>query len=484
MNFSLSNQNIEKKKTNQSIKRYYIERNMGDTTSDKFKRVGLDLTDEREKLKEKLMDLSVACLLDEHDEIGYMRENFLFPSVASLNNQSCNEQKVVTTYLCGNSLGLQPRKAQDYVSLEMQKWANYGVEGHFTEPLPWVTVDETCVEYMAEIVGAEKSEVATMNSLTVNLHLMMISFYRPTSTRNKILIEAKAFPSDYIAVRSQIMEKGYDPDECLVLVSPREGKETLDQGDIEAKISQYKDELALVMFSGVQYYTGQCFDLEQITKHTREVTKNQAKVGFDLAHAVGNVELKLHDWGVDFACWCTYKYLNSGPGGMGGCFVHSRYDQDSDLIRLAGWWGHRKEDRFKMAEKFIPSQGAFGWQLSNPAVLPLATLRSSLELFHEVGMDRILEKSKTLTLYLELLISKTLPQGTCRIITPQCGRGAQLSLVFAKPVKTVHKELTRNGVIVDFREPDVIRVAPAPMYNSFKDVWRFVKLLRKALENA
>ncbi|GBG24624.1 Kynureninase [Hondaea fermentalgiana] len=418
--------------------------------------------------------------LDARDELRELRQEFIFPRVdrADPESESC-------VYLCGNSLGLQPRKAKEYVTEELDKWANLGVEGHFASTRPWVTVDELCIQDMAHVVGAQSSEVATMNSLTVNLHLMMVSFYRPTQTRNKILIETKAFPSDWMATRSQIREKGFDPDECLVEAKPRSGEETLRTEDIEALIAEHADSLALVMLSGIQYYTGQAFEFERIVKAVRKHCGDDCRVGFDLAHAAGNLELKLHDWDVDFACWCTYKYLNSGPGGIGGCFVHSKFGDGKSLPRFEGWWGHRKEDRFKMDAKFLPTEGAFGWQLSNPCVLPLATLRASLELFRTATMPRLRAKSESLTRYLELLLESELPTGACRSITPgftrRHERGSQLSLVFANPVKAVHSALEKKGVICDMREPDVMRIAPAPIYNSYMDVWRFVQLLKETL---
>eukprot|EP00516_Mucochytrium_quahogii_P001967 CAMPEP_0203744310 /NCGR_PEP_ID=MMETSP0098-20131031/427_1 /ASSEMBLY_ACC=CAM_ASM_000208 /TAXON_ID=96639 /ORGANISM=" , Strain NY0313808BC1" /LENGTH=440 /DNA_ID=CAMNT_0050631803 /DNA_START=263 /DNA_END=1585 /DNA_ORIENTATION=+ len=434
--------------------------------------------DERgmDAVRSRLMSREFALALDAGDELKCFREQFHMPK--SEDGSEC-------VYLCGNSLGLQPKKAQDYVMEEMTKWAQKGVEGHFCDVRPWVTVDELCRNEMAAVVGAQVDEVATMNSLTMNLHVLLISFYRPTATRNKILIEAKAFPSDFYAVRSQVMEKGYNPDECVVLVSPRPGEETIRTEDIEALVEKHKDELAVVMLSGIQYYTGQVFEMEKITKFVKRITGEQCKVGFDLAHAVGNVILRLHDWNVDFACWCTYKYLNSGPGGVGGIFVHSRHGEDETIPKLCGWWGHRKEDRFKMKDSFTPSKGAFSWQVSNPCVLPLATLRASLELFGKAGMPAIREKSVALTRYLEILLDLELPSGVCKVITPSFDRleerGAQLSLVFSKPVKVVHEKISKEGVICDLREPDVMRIAPCPLYNTFTDVYRFVHILKSSL---
>mmetsp|Transcript_854 Transcript_854/g.1953 ORF Transcript_854/g.1953 Transcript_854/m.1953 type:complete len:484 (-) Transcript_854:112-1563(-) len=439
--------------------------------------------------------------MDTRDELASLRDQFLFPRAArganasdakdaqTVDKDDLNAKKSLAekecVYLCGNSLGLQPRKAREYVSEELDKWAELAVEGHFTDPRPWVTVDELCVDDMAAVVGAKSSEVAIMNSLSVNLHLMMVSFYRPNGARCKILVEGKSFPSDWIATRSQIKEKGFDPDECLIELRPRSGEETLRTEDIEATIEEHADSLALVMLSGIQYYTGQAFEMDKIAKAVRKHCGDECRVGFDLAHAVGNLELKLHEWGVDFACWCTYKYLNSGPGGIGGCFVHEKFGDGKDLVRFEGWWGHRKTDRFKMEPNFIPSQGAFGWQLSNPCVLPIATLRASLELFREATMPRLRAKSESLTRYLELLLESELPEGTCKSITPgfdrRHERGCQLSLVFSQPVKAVHVEVEKRGVICDMREPDVMRIAPAPLYNSYVDVWEFVQILKECL---
>ena len=321
-----------------------------------------------------------------------------------------------------------------------------------------------------------------MNSLTVNLHLMMVSFYRPTSTRFKVLIESHAFPSDYHAVTSQIKFHGFDPIESLIQVGPRDDEKNLRTEDIENVIKSNKNEIALVLLSGVQYYTGQAFHIQRITALAREIG---ATVGWDLAHAVGNIPLELHDWGVDFACWCTYKYLNSGPGSIGGCFVHERHANKDDLPRFAGWWGHRKEDRFLMKDEFVPSYGAFGWQLSNPPVLPLAALRASLDLFEKATMDRLRAKSEKLTRYLELLLESNFSSADVRIITPggdrKDERGCQLSLEFSKPVGVIYERLLAEGIIGDKREPNAMRIAPAPMYNSFADVYDFVCILKRLI---
>jgi len=412
--------------------------------------------------------LEFATQADFDDPLKEFRSEFLFPS-------NC------CAYLCGNSLGLQSKKSREYVIGSLEKWSEEGVEGHFknTGLGPWVTIDELCVKNMAVIVGALPVEVAIMNSLTVNLHLMMVSFYRPTQMRHKIIIEAKAFPSDYIAVRSQILEKGFDPDTSLVIVSPREGEEVIRTEDILQAVESNKESVALLLFSGLQYYSGQIFEMEKITKETKRITCNECMVGFDLAHAVGNAELRLNEWGVDFAVWCTYKYLNSGPGGVGGVFVHSKHHDNEAVPRFSGWWGHRKQDRFMMDNCFIPSPGAFGWQMSNPSVLSLVCLHGSLELFAKATMLALRTKSRKLTQYLEDLLNSQIPAGEIKVITPTGeGRGCQLSLVFRRPIKEIHSHVEKQGVICDMREPNVMRIAPAPLYNSFEDVHHFVMALK------
>mmetsp|Transcript_6833 Transcript_6833/g.7840 ORF Transcript_6833/g.7840 Transcript_6833/m.7840 type:complete len:469 (+) Transcript_6833:106-1512(+) len=428
----------------------------------------------------------LAEILDENDELSKFRQDFLFPKVNTAPKFAVKSHGEETIYLCGNSLGLQPKRTREYVQEELDKWAECGVEGHFTKIRPWVTIDELCVNTMAKIVGAKPIEVAIMNSLTVNLHLMMTTFYRPNAQRFKIIIEGKAFPSDVIAVESQIREKGFNPDDALVKIATREGENNLRTEDIIEAIREHRDNLALVLLGGLQYYTGQAFQMESVAKAISEIAP-EAKFGVDLAHAVGNMELHLHDWGVDFACWCTYKYLNSGPGSIGGCFVHERYaHKGKELQRHAGWWGHRKSDRFDMAETFIPSAGAFGWQLSNPPVLPLAALRASLEIFDEAGMANLRNKSINLTRYLEVLLHVCLPQGICKVITPGFDRyqerGCQLSLTFSIAMEKVHSIIEREGVVCDLRKPNVMRIAPCPLYNSYVDVFDFVKILAKGIE--
>jgi kynureninase len=384
-------------------------------------------------------------------------------------------------YLCGNSLGLQPRNTVAYVTEELLKWQKHGVEGHFPDvnpERPWVTADENCKNDMAVVVGAKPVEVAVMNSLTANLHFLMAAFYRPTATRYKILMEGKAFPSDKFALQSQGVLHGHE--DAIIEMFPRDGEYTLRTEDIEAKIAAEGSEIAIVVFSGIQYYTGQLFEMDRITAAAHAVG---CKVGFDLAHAVGNAPLKLHDWGCDFACWCNYKYMNSGPGNIGGIFVHDRYENDQTLTRMAGWWGHRKEDRFEMEHKFIASPGAQSFMVSNPPVLCIAALRASTELFMKAGMSNLREKSVKMTAFLEALVDVRL-KDKVTILTPRNPdhRGAQLSLVFNKPVIDVHKAVSARGVICDVRKPDVMRIAPAPLYNNFSDVFTFIEYLEAELQ--
>lgn len=436
---------------------------------------------------------SLCEKLDAEDQLQRFRAEFLFPHTG----RNCSRENSI--YLCGNSLGLQPKRVKKYVEGHLLKWQEQGVHGHFSDDIshPWLTVDDTVQSSSALLVGAQTHEVVIMNSLTCNLHLMMLAFYKPTSSRHKIIIEKKSFPSDYYAVESQIIHYGYSPSISLIEVSPGEGKLLLHMDDIESILRLHGESTALVLFSGVQYYTGQLFDIEKITKIAHSFG---CVVGFDLAHAVGNVPLLLHDWGVDFACWCSYKYLNAGPGAIAGCFVHERHmtareDIISDLETkgddgraigkgLAGWWGHRLEDRFQMGTEFHPCEGAYRYRLSNPPVLMVACLRASLDLFDEAGMDRLRAKSIQLTAYLEWLIVNILPENTVRIFTPSdpSQRGCQLSLSFINGgVEVIHEALENQGVICDVRKPDVMRVAPTPLYNSFNDVYRFVYILKDIL---
>jgi kynureninase len=418
---------------------------------------------------------------DSEDELRELRSKFFFPPTEDGSKHRADGSPAV--YLCGNSLGLQPKAVREKLDEELTAWSTYGVEGHFKAKLPWVTVDETPIDSMARIVGAKPVEVAVMNTLTVNLHLMMVPFYRPTSERHKIIIEKHAFPSDWQAVASQIRHHGFDVATSMVEIAPRDGEETLRTEDVLAVIEREGPSTALVLLSGIQYYTGQLFEIPVITAAAQ---KQGCKVGWDLAHAAGNAPLFLHEWGPDFACWCTYKYINSGPGSIGGCFVHERHAEDASLNRFAGWWGHRKSDRFAMRSAFDASPGAFGFQLSNPPVLCVAALRASLELFDEATMPRLRRKSLALTAYLEQLLLQRLPQ--VKIMTPKesSHRGAQLSLEFPSttPLKAVYDLLQRESVIVDIREPSAMRVAPAPLYNSFRDCFDFVDCLAKVMEEA
>lgn len=422
-------------------------------------------------------DAAFAEHLDQQDPLRVQRDSFHFPK---------GPQGGECIYLCGNSLGLQPKNTVAYVTEQLEKWQQHGVEGHFPDanPVrPWVTADEDCRDDMAAIVGALPVEVAVMNSLTVNLQFLMCAFYRPVPGRFKILMEGKAFPSDKFALQSQAAFHGFDAQEAIVEIWPRPGEDTLRTEDIVEKIDSMGSEIAVVLFSGIQYYTGQLFDIAAITAAARE---KGCKVGFDLAHAVGNAPLELHDWGCDFACWCTYKYLNAGPGNIGGAFVHERYKDDQSLGRLTGWWGHRQEDRFQMEHHFIPSPGAQGFMMSNPPVLCIAALRASTDVFREATMERLRAKSLRLTAYLEALVDTELA-GQMRILTPRDPRwrGAQLSLVFvggaANQIEAVHSAISAKGVVCDLRKPDVMRIAPAPLYNSFTDVFKFVALLKEEL---
>lgn len=384
-------------------------------------------------------------------------------------------------YLCGNSLGLQPKTTSAALEQELKDWQNLGVEGHFHAKNPWMPYHEFLTEMMAGVVGGKPSEVIVMNTLSVNLHLMMVSFYRPTTARYKIMIEFDAFPSDKYAVQSQARHHGYDPDHAIIELRARPGEVTLRDEDILAAIEEHGDQLALVMLGNTNYYTGQFFDMKSITEAGHRVG---SKVGFDCAHGAGNVPLRLHESGADFAVWCTYKYLNSGPGSLGGCFVHERHHRDVDLVRFAGWWGHRKETRFKMRDGFEPIPTAEAWQLSNPPILSMAAIKASLEIFHEAGMDRLRERSIRLTGYMESLLLD-IPSDRINIITPSevDRRGSQLSIQVRDADKSLFTKITEEGVIADWREPDVIRVAPTALYTTFQEVYRFVQIVKDSLHD-
>ena len=407
-----------------------------------------------------------ALRLDAKDELRKYRDKFHIPL------QKNGEEHI---YMCGNSLGLQPKRTKEFLNQELEDWANFGVEGHFHAKNPWMPYHEFLAESYAKIVGAKPTEVVAMNTLTVNLHLMMVSFYQPTEKRHKIIIEGDAFPSDIYAVESQIKHHGFSPGTSLIKLRPRDGESAIRTEDIQTIIEREGDEISLIMLGGVNYYTGQVFDFENITKlaHAKGIN-----VGFDLAHAAGNIKLELHKWGVDFAVWCSYKYLNSGPGSVAAAFVHEKHHA-TNLNRFAGWWGHNKEDRFKMPDSFSPIQTAEGWQLSNPPILSLAAIRASLSIFDEVGMDKLVAKSKELTNYLLYLLN-TIDTDTIEIITPE-EKGCQLSIRVKNGNKPLFDSITEKGVVADWREPDVIRVAPIPLYNSFQDVFNFYNILKEEL---
>jgi kynureninase len=415
----------------------------------------------------------VARAIDAADDLKGFRERFHLPP---------GRERQHAIYLCGNSLGLQPKGVDEVVRQELADWAQRGVLGHHEARRPWLPYHEQLANDTALLVGAQPHEVVNMNTLTVNLHLMMVSFYRPTRDRPCILIEEGAFPSDRYAVASQIATHGYRAEEALIEIAPRAGEDAVRHEDIEALLAGEGSRIALVMLPGVQYRTGQAFDMARIT---RAAHAQGCRVGFDLAHAAGNLELALHDWAPDFAVWCNYKYLNSGPGAIAGCFVHERHARSPDLPRFAGWWGHDKQKRFLMGPDFEVLEGAEGWQLSNPPILSMAPVVVSLALFREAGMARLRAKSIKLTAYLESLIDERF-QGRVTVATPRDpqARGAQLSLRIAASVaraRTVFEELGRCDVVCDWREPDVIRVAPVPLYNSFEDVWDFAAALDRIL---
>jgi kynureninase len=410
-----------------------------------------------------------AAKLDARDPLRSYRDRFHIPKAPD--GTDC-------IYFVGHSLGLQPKTARAYIEQELDDWEKLGVEGHFQAKHPWLPYHRFLTDQSARIVGAKPVEVVVMNSLTVNLHLMMVSFYRPTKQRPKIVIEGGAFPSDQYAVKSQIQFHGFDPAHSLIELRPRQGEATLRTDDILSLIDREGDSIALIMLGAVNYSTGQFFDLEAITRagHAKGCV-----VGFDLAHAAGNVPMQLHDWNVDFAVWCSYKYLNGGPGCVAGCYVHERHAAE-DLPRFAGWWGHDEQTRFRMGPNFQPTRGAEGWQLSNPPIMAMAPLRASLEIFDEVGMPALREKSISLTGYLESLLDDRHSQ-QFSIITPRdpAQRGAQLSLRVPHRGRAVLERLAEEGVLCDFREPDILRVAPMPLYNTYLDVHKFVERLSVAL---
>ncbi len=418
--------------------------------------------------------LAFAQHLDQQDPLRHFRRRFYIPQ----------HHRNDWIYFTGNSLGLQPKTVKEYVEQELDDWAHLGVEGHFEARNPWFSYHEIFPEQLSKIVGCLPHEVVVMNQLTVNLHLQMISFYRPTSKKYKIICEAKAFPSDQYALESQVRFHGYDPADAIIEIKPREGEHFIYTEDIINAIESNKNELALVMFGGVNYYSGQLVNMEAITKAAHAVG---VIVGFDLAHAVGNVMLSLHEWDVDFACWCSYKYLNSGPGGVAGAYIHERHAGDTNLPRLAGWWGYKKATRFRMEKGFEPIPTAEGWQISNAPVLSMAAHKASLDIFDEAGMEALVEKSKLLTGYLFYLIddfNKDHQKHSIELITPrvETERGCQVSMLVPGDGRLVYDSLLKQGVMVDWREPNVIRAAPVPLYNTFEEVWQFGNILKKIVE--
>ena len=416
--------------------------------------------------------LSFAQQLDTADPLKGFREKFIIPEVDG-------KQRI---YFLGNSLGLQPKPANKYIQQILSDWASLGVESFFHAKEPWMDYHEKLAHPLSKIVGALPNEVVVMNQLTVNLHLMLVSFYNPNAKRYKIICEAKAFPSDQYAFETHVRNKGFDPATAIIEVAPRKGEYTLRTEDIISTIEKHGDETALVLFGGINYYTGQFFDLEKITQAAKVAG---AKVGFDLAHAAGNVELHLHDWNVDFACWCTYKYLNSGPGAIGGAFIHEKHHKEN-LPRFAGWWGYDKQTRFKMEKGFKAMPGAEGWQLSTPGMFLYAAHRAALEIVEEAGWDKILAKQKLLTSYLWFLldeINNSSPKKSIEFLTPrnEKERGCQVSMLMLEKGKDIYNGLMKEGIFTDWREPNVIRLAPVPLYNRFEEVRMFADALKKLI---
>ena len=418
--------------------------------------------------------LDFARQQDAADPLRAYRERFHFPTLGTPE----------LVYFTGHSLGLQPKSVRAAVELELDEWAKYGVEGHFHSTHPWYSYHELLTPAMARLVGAQESEVVCMNSLTTNIHLLFVSFYRPTPARYKIISEAKMFPSDRYLLETQARFHGFEPDDAIIEIGPRNGERLIREEDMLAAIEDHADDLAMVFFGGVNYFTGQLFNMPRLTAAAHAVG---AVAGFDLAHAAGNVPLALHDWDVDFAAWCSYKYLNSSPGNVGGIFVHERHGRSFDLPRFGGWWGHDKDTRFQMQPGFQPMEGAEGWQLSNVPILGMSAMKASLEVFDEVGMPALREKSEKLTGYLEFTIdelAREFPDAEISIITPRSpeARGCQISIDIAGRERSLFDRMIAAGVIADFREPCIIRMAPVPLYNSFEDVFTFGKVMRQLLE--
>ena len=419
--------------------------------------------------------LAFAQQLDAKDPLKNFRDKFYIPMINGKDS----------IYFTGNSLGLQPKTTQEYVLNELEDWANYGVEGHFHARNPWLNYHEMFPELLSDIIGAKASEIVVMNQLTVNLHLLLTTFYKPTKARYKIICEAKAFPSDQYAMQSQVALHGFNSDDAIIEVEPKQGSALIDHQSIIDTIAKNGDTVALVLFSGVNYYNGQVFNMESIVKAAHNVG---AYAGFDLAHAAGNIFLNMHDWDVDFACWCSYKYLNSGPGGVSGIYIHEKYAVDTTLPRLAGWWGHDKDSRFKMEKHFMPIATAEGWQVSNAPVLSMAAHKASLDIFREAGMENLLQKSRLLSNYLLFIldeINKLVSPPVLEVISPQedAQKGCQISILMLQNGKNIFEALKKHGVLADWREPNVIRVAPVPLYNSFEDVFRFGEMLSALVKN-
>jgi kynureninase len=414
--------------------------------------------------------ITFAQKLDQEDSLFGFREQF----------HLLMKDGHPTVYLCGNSLGLQPKTIKHAIDQELKDWAELGVEGHFEGKNPWMYYHHFLTEKAAKVVGAKTSEVVIMNNLTANLHLMMVSFFRPTKKRYKILMEGSAFPSDQYAMETQARFHNLDPDDAIIELKPRDGEYLLRTEDVIAKIYEHKDDLAIVMMGGINYYSGQAFDMKAITQAAHHVG---AIAGFDLAHAAGNLNLQLHDWDVDFAVWCTYKYLNSGPGGTSGVFVNERHGNNPDLVRFAGWWGHEEKERFKMKKGFVPMQGAAGWQLSNAQIIPMAMHKASLEIFDAAGIENLRKKSEILTGYLEFILNDFSEHLT--IITPKNkeARGCQLSIIVKKDGKKLFDFLQTKNILPDWREPDVIRMSPVPLYNSFEDIYKVGEAIKEYFSN-
>jgi len=420
--------------------------------------------------------LSFAKQLDDTDLLKRFRDEFIIPSV--------NGKEQI--YFLGNSLGLQPKKAEAAIKEILLQWADYGVEGFFKGNKPWLYSHDELTKPLSVIVGALPHEVVVMNQLTVNLHLMLVSFYKPKGKRNKIICEAKAFPSDQYMFETHVRHHGLNPDETIIEVQSRNGEHTIRTEDILQTIETYKEETALVLFSGINYYTGQLFDIPAITTAAKTAG---AIAGFDLAHAAGNADLQLHKWNVDFACWCSYKYLNSGPGAIGGVYIHERHHNDSSLSRFAGWWGYDQATRFKMEKGFKPMQGAEGWQLSTPSFMLYASHKVALDIFEQAGWDKIKAKRDLLKEYLWFLLNTVNDNVSGKIIefiTPanEKEKGCQVSMLMLKRGREIFDSLEKNGVMVDWREPNVIRLAPVPLYNTFGEVWRFAELLKKIVKQS